>query len=99
VNTLNCRDDDLPLVAPERTEVDDLRGAQQSDRDTIGAAIVDPGEREHRTVATSERISVLVLFRIYEAACSFWMTGSTTSIQEWLGRRRPSSPSTKGRRR
>ena len=28
----------------------------------------------HRTVATSERISVPVLFRVDDAACSFWIT-------------------------
>jgi hypothetical protein len=28
---------------------------------------------------TSERISVPVLFRIYDAACSFWMTGNIWS--------------------
>jgi hypothetical protein len=42
-NFRTCRDDDVPLVAIERTEVDDRRAAQQAHRANVRASMLgDP---------------------------------------------------------
>jgi len=45
VNARFCRDDDVPLVGTERTEVDDLHSPQQDHRANVRASILGDLER------------------------------------------------------